>query len=50
MKAKSSKTETVFPLTLFCGFLAFIGFGWYGLIVGGGVSTLGEFYAVSQNN
>lgn len=43
----SSKIKTVLKIVLICGFLAFIGFGWIGLAVGGIVGTIGGLYAVS---
>ena len=47
MKTKSSKIETVLTVVAVCGFLAFIGFGWIGLVDGGLTGVLGGLYAVS---
>ena len=47
MKTKSSKIQTVLTVVAACGFLAFIGFGWIGLVVGGLTGILGGLYAIS---
>lgn len=47
---ESSRIETVLMIVAVCAFLAWIPFGWIGLVVGGIFGTLGGLYAVSGND